>query len=148
MSARVEIRLYYRKGKPLHYDATTAQIFIRFLEADEYFFGSGYLKEFAWRKLRRFPLTERQKDQLREVAVALLHKRIQREFRFMATTMYGLADEAFCVRVAALAEQASDEDVRTRAALLAAYLTDIARGRRAQDELKRHCSLSYRRVIR
>lgn len=144
MSARVEIRLYYQKGKPLHYDATTAQIFIRFLEADEYFFGSGYLKEFAWRNLRRFPLTERQKNQLREVAVALLHKRIQREFRFMATTMHGLADEAFRARVAALAEQARDEDVRTRAGLLAAYLKNISLGRKMHSDLvwEGHCRRS------
>jgi len=53
---------------------------IAFLQADEYDFGSGYLKERSWHELRRVRLSESQKKRLRAVGIGYLHRRMTREF--------------------------------------------------------------------
>ena len=101
---------------------------IAFLKLDVYEFRSGYLKEYLWRYLNRVPVSDRQRQRLLEVARKYLAKRMTREFRAMGRFVHTIADEEFIVDVGSLAESASDERVRRRAQLLAAYLQSLKAG--------------------
>lgn len=101
---------------------------IRFLKADIYEFRSGYLKEYLWRYLNRVPLSDRQRQRLLEVARKYLARQMTREFRSMCRLVHGIADEEFKIDVGSLAESASDERLRRRAQLLAAYVQSLEAG--------------------
>jgi hypothetical protein len=111
---------------------------IRFLERDEYRFRSGYLKEYCWHHLKRAQLTESQKHRLRQVALAYLHKRIQREFWYMCRFIWRIADDIFRGQVEHLARSPQPE-VSKRASLLKPYLDSPATGERARKKFYYEC---------
>lgn len=55
--------------------------YIAFLEADLYFFRSGYMKEEVIKGLKRTPLTESQRSRLQAAVLAVIEKGFRREFR-------------------------------------------------------------------
>lgn len=55
--------------------------FLRYLEADPYFFHSGFIAADCIRYLKRFPLTENQKARLQRVVLHAVDSRDRREFR-------------------------------------------------------------------
>ena len=57
------------------------EIYIAFLEADAYFFGSGYTKAKIIRYLKWLPLTRLQQRRLQEVILRVTDKGFRREFR-------------------------------------------------------------------
>ncbi len=62
-------------------DAGAVDAAISFLEADPWFFRSGYAKEEIIAYLNRLPLTEAQAERLRRVVLAAVDGRDRREFR-------------------------------------------------------------------
>src|ERR1044072_2093041 len=113
------------------------ELAIRFLKSDVYEFRSGYLKEYLWRYLSRVSLTERQKERLQAVARKYLERQIGREFGQMCRLMSQIADREFRDYVANLVESAKHDEMRQRAALLAAYLLGVEEGERARRRFNR-----------
>jgi hypothetical protein len=62
-------------------DAEVTEPVIAFLEADPYFFRSGYVKADLLRALPKFPLDQRQRARLRQVILARVKGPARREFR-------------------------------------------------------------------
>lgn len=110
---------------------------IRFLKADIYESGSGYLKEYLWRYVPRVPLTERQRERLLQVARKYLDRQVAREFWQMCRAVCLIADAEFIEYVRDLAESSKDEGVRRRASLLAAYLDGVDEGEKARRRFTR-----------
>ena len=54
---------------------------IVFLEADPWFFRSGYTKQYLARRLKRIPLSESQAERLRQVVLSRIKGQTGREFR-------------------------------------------------------------------
>jgi len=79
-----------RKGNPRN-----VEFVIRFLEKDEYKFGTGYIKEDIWRNLKRVSLTESQKERIRKVAFQYLLKGMRREFWYMCRFIRHIANDTF-----------------------------------------------------
>jgi len=119
-------------------DAKKADPLIRFLEKDEYKFGTGYAKELIWRNLKRVKLTDNQKQRLRKVAMTYLNKRMQREFWYMCRFIHLIADDTFRSQVKTLTES-KDGKVRQRASLLYAYLQSDAQGERVRRDFYYKC---------
>lgn len=117
------------------------ELIIRFLNVDEYGFRTGYLKERAWRVLKRAQLTEHQKERLRTIALAYLRRRMQREFWYMCRFIYCIADDQFRLRVEQLTVS-KDELIRKRASLLNAYLQSPEKGERRRREFWHECARS------
>ena len=111
---------------------------ISFLQRDEYRHRSGYAKEYAWHLLTRAPLTERQKERLRSVALEYLRRRMQREFWYMCRFICRIADTQFRNRVQELTKS-KDELIRKRASLLNAYLQSPEKGERVRREFWYEC---------
>ena len=122
-----------RKGNPRGLDSI-----IRFLEKDEYRFGSGYLKEYCWHYLKRASLTESQKHRLRQVALEYLHKRMKREFWYMCRFIRRIKEESFRAEVEHLTNS-SQSGVRKRASLLKSYLESPETGERMRKKFHREC---------
>lgn len=95
-------------------DPTGAERMIEFLEADPYFFRSGYLKADAAQYLKRVPLTPKQRARLRQVILARVADPDRREFRRYCHLAAAVADPDFRDRLAALA-QSPAPGVRRRA---------------------------------
>ena len=133
-----------KRGNPRNIESI-----IRFLSKDEYSFGTGYVKEYAWRVLRRAKLTERQRERLRSVALNHLRKRMRREFWYMCRFICCIADKPFKSRVEQLTAS-KDELIRKRAVLLNAYLESPEKGERLRVEFWREClsSKNYSRFYR
>ena len=62
-------------------DLASIEPMIEFLEADPYFYGSGYLKTDIIKLIRHMPLNSEQTGRLRGVVLAVLDRRDCREFR-------------------------------------------------------------------
>ena len=62
-------------------DVQAIEMAVRYLEADPWFFRSGYIKEELLQTLRRVALTENQRERLRVVIVERINKGSGREFR-------------------------------------------------------------------
>ncbi|MBV9467758.1 MAG: hypothetical protein JO316_06770 [Abitibacteriaceae bacterium] len=102
---------------------------ISFLDKDPYTHGSGYLKEKAWRYLKRVTLTKKEEERLRQIALHCVKTRLGREFFPMCRFICGIADDKLRAQVQKLTES-EDISVRRRANLLAAYLESLAHGER------------------
>ena len=122
----------------LIYLHTTPEPLIRFLERDEYRFRTGYVKEYIWHMLKRMPLTERQQEQLRKVALMYLRKRMQREFWYMCRFIAGIADAGFRSQVRRLMNS-KDADVSRRASFLDAYLESPVKGEQLRQQFHYEC---------
>ena len=119
-----------RLGQPAAIDRAIA-----FLLEDPRYHGSGYLKEIIWRRLANASLTPKQRARLEEAAVALLDKRVTREFWTMARAHSRTGTAAFWddVRVAL---NSPSPAVRRRATALLAYESGVQAGERAKRKLK------------
>jgi len=81
-------------------DPTTIEMVVRFLEADPYFFRSGYHKEYFIKHLCRNPLSDDQKERLRQIILARIRGRDRREFRAYCRLARVVTDSAFQNQVA------------------------------------------------
>jgi hypothetical protein len=122
-------------------NARGLETIISFLQRDEYRFRSGYAKELAWRLLTRAPLTERQKERLRTIALEYLRRRMQREFWYMCRFICRIADTQFRSRVEELTKS-KDKLIGRRALLLNAYLRSPAEGEQRRREFWSECASS------
>ena len=84
-------------------DPTTIEMVVGFLEADPYFVRSGYHKEVFIKHLCRNPLSEDQKERLRQVILARIRGRDRREFRAYCRLARVVTDPAFQKQVAEMA---------------------------------------------
>ena len=84
-------------------DPTTIELAVRFLEADPYFFRSGYHKERLIKHLCRNPLSEDQKKRLQQVILARIRDRDRREFRAYCRLAPAVTDPEFHKQVTELA---------------------------------------------
>lgn len=87
-------------------DPDGIEMVVRFLEADPWYFRSGYHKADMLRLLRNSPLTEDQRKRLRQVILARIHAReTPREFRWYCRLARFVSDREFERQIAVLAEQ-------------------------------------------
>jgi len=83
-------------------DRTPVENAVRFLEADPMHFGSGYLKEYLWRWLRRMDLSTAKIQRLEMTAFGYCDRTVSREFWEMGKAMHFLATPSFWVQVAVM----------------------------------------------
>ena len=91
---------------------------IAFLEADPWFFRSGYEKQNIIRHLKRTPLTEPQRVHLARVVLAAIDGRDRIEFRHFARLACGIWSE-FLDEEVAMRMQSRDPGIRRRATWVA-----------------------------
>jgi hypothetical protein len=92
-------------------DAAFVEAGIRFLEADPWFFRSGYIKENLTRWLKRLPLTPDQEERLRGAVLNIVdHPDGRREVRYYGRLAARVANPAL---VSALEERASSGNPAT-----------------------------------
>jgi hypothetical protein len=97
-------------------DAGTIEMVVRFLEADPWFFRSGYLKADMIKHLRQAPLNEGQRKRLQQVIMARIQREdTPREFRWYCRLAPFVSDPTFEHQVAGLAEPSGS--VQSRHAL-------------------------------
>ena len=94
-------------------DPAAIEMVVRFLEADPWYFRSGYHKEYMIKQLRKVLLTVEQRKRLQQVILARIHElKTPREFRRYCRLASFVSDENFERQVAGLAEQSGS--VRAR----------------------------------
>jgi len=93
---------------------------IAFLEADPYFFRSGYIKEWISTFVRRLPLDDSQQQRLRRVVLHIVETRDGREFRFFCRLARRVADDELRHELQKLLQH-EDRDIRRRATWMLNY---------------------------
>lgn len=94
-------------------DPATIEMVVRFLEADPWFFRSGYHKAYMIKQLRQFPLSEDHRKRLQQVILARIEsKETPREFRWYCRLARYVSDADFEQQVTNLA--AAPGQVRRR----------------------------------
>lgn len=93
---------------------------IAFLEADPYFFRSGYIKEWISTFVRRLPLDDSQQRRLRRVVLHIVETRDGREFRYFCRLARRVADDKLRQALQNLLQH-EDRDVRRRATWMLNY---------------------------
>ncbi|HEV2714654.1 MAG TPA: hypothetical protein VGU64_05275 [Terriglobales bacterium] len=113
-------------------DPGTIEMVTQLLEADPYFFRSGYLKEDFIKQLCRMHLSEDQKKRLQQVVLARIQDRDRREFRRFCRLARAVADPAFKEQVTDL--MGSDRVTSRHARWVLEYLnTSTAKPKRRRD---------------
>jgi hypothetical protein len=102
-------------------DPTSIENSIRFLEADPWFFRSGYIKADIIRKLRRAPLSPVQIARLRRVILSRIAGRDTREFRWYCRLARLVSDPDFQLEIERLSLSPT-EPIARRARWVAAQL--------------------------
>jgi hypothetical protein len=97
------------------------QAAILFLEADPWFFRSGYLKVRLLRALKRSTLSARERERLRQVIVAVVDSRHRQEFRAYGQLAARIATDDLHHDLRVRLES-SDAEVRRRAAWMLTYV--------------------------
>lgn len=87
-------------------DRTAIEGALSFLEADPFFFRSGYLKEKVLHALKRAPLTGRDQARLQMVVLRAVEGRFKREFRFYVRLIPRLRTAQFEAELRATAKRA------------------------------------------
>jgi hypothetical protein len=95
-------------------DPEAVEMAVRYLEADPWFFRSGYIKEELLQALRRIDLTDDQSERLRSVILERITKGSGREFRRYCRLAKRLMNAAFVARVRQ-AMMSQDSDISRRA---------------------------------
>jgi hypothetical protein len=90
---------------------------VQFLESDPYFFRSGYMQQATWHRLKRAPLTAKQKRRLDLVAMEYLSRPIRREFWDMVRYVRLRGTESLWSELRVLIES-EDRSLSTRAGWL------------------------------
>ena len=109
---------------------------IQLLEDEEHRPGYAVFKQNIWSNLKKAHLNEQQKRRLRNAAIGYLNRRMARDFWAMAKFIGTIATDELRSRVQELA-QTTDNLIRTRALLLAAYLEGPESGAQARQEFRR-----------
>ena len=91
----------------LNRDSAELDAAIAFLEVDPVHFRSGYIKETIWARMKAADLAPKQEQRLESVAVAYLHRRVRREFWYMARYVRLRGSTKFWEAVSNLAEESS-----------------------------------------
>src|SRR5215213_8086055 len=89
-------------------DSASIEVAVSFLQADSWFFRSGYMKAYLWRHLKKHELSPSQRHRLEAAALGYLARRVQREFWAMANFMTIHGGDPFWSEVGKLS-RASDE---------------------------------------
>ena len=84
-------------------DLETIEQSIRFLEADPFYFRSGYIKADIIKHLRRMPLHESQKKRLQKVIIDRIYDKARREFRWYCRLAKYVTDLDFELQLVELA---------------------------------------------
>ena len=95
-------------------DLQAVEMAVRYLEADPWFFRSGYIKEELLKGLKRVALTEDQRERLRAVILERINKGSGREFRRYCRLAKTLMTTAFSKQVRE-AMMSTDADISRRA---------------------------------
>ena len=90
---------------------------VRFLEADPWFFRSGYIKEELLRMLRRVELSEQQQERLRAVVLDRIRSGSGREFRQYCRLARHLVNPEFCELVSRVVDS-SNAGISRRATMV------------------------------
>ena len=92
-----------------HSDAQAVEMAVQYLEADPWYFRSGYIKEQLIQALRKVSLTDAQRERLREVVIERIKKGSGREFRRYCRLARDLRSAEFVakIRQAMLSEDAN-----------------------------------------
>jgi hypothetical protein len=86
-------------------DPTAIEMVVRFLEADPWYFRSGYHKEYMIKELRKIPLTEEQRKRLQQVILARIQEpKTPLGFRRYCRLARFVSDDGFERHVADLVE--------------------------------------------
>lgn len=117
------------------HEPAAIELGIDFLEADPQHFRSGYTKEEVWRRLRRAPLSKRERARLEKVAMGYLTRQIGREFWVMARVMSTLGSEEFWQAVDEM-ESTAEEPKKTRASYLLQYRNGPSAGEEFRKKLR------------
>jgi hypothetical protein len=118
-------------------DPTAIEMAVRFLEADPYFFRSGYHKADFIKHLCRKPLSEDQKKRLQQVILARIRDSDKREFRAYCRLASAVTDTAFQNQVAELAGP-SRGIVPRHARWVLEYLTSSPAKKKKADDKESH----------
>lgn len=95
------------------YDPSIIELAIIYLEADPYYFRSGYIKEKLAHILKNAPLSDEQKQRLYSVLLASVHGyQDQRKFRAYCALAIAIADDTFKTSLENAVAKASDEKVK------------------------------------
>ena len=95
-------------------DGQAVEMAVRYLEADPWFFRSGYIKEQLMRELRKVSLTEDQGDRLRQVIMDRIKTGGGREFRRYCRLAKDLSTAKFVAEVGE-AMKSEDANISRRA---------------------------------
>ena len=110
-------RAYDLLEKP---DAAIIEAAIAFLEADPYFFRSGYVKADLVRAVSKFPLDQRQQARLQQVIIGRIKGPTRREFRRYCNLAPHVSTSAFEQEIAELANAPDPVTARNAAWVLEA----------------------------
>jgi hypothetical protein len=102
-------------------DAEAIEGAIKFLEADPWFYRSGYIKEEFIRFLKRASLTDEQKVRLQKVLLVKVDSETRREFRAYCRLARVIETQEFCQELETRVHS-SDEGVALRAQWMLAAL--------------------------
>jgi hypothetical protein len=119
---------YFRSAceEPTYIDKRLIDFAISFLEADPYYFRSGYLKAIFLKHLKRSALAASHTKRLLNVLVDAAQRRGTREFKYycrLATRLY----DPELVRQLQLIAEGPDEIAASRAKLMLKYIADSQR---------------------
>lgn len=107
-------------------ETQAVEMAVRYLEADPWFFRSGYIKEELLKRLRRVTLTDDQRERLRAVILARINKGSGREFRDYCGLAKHLMNDAFAAEVRQ-AMMSQDANISRRASWVMSSLESSAR---------------------
>jgi hypothetical protein len=103
-------------------DPEAVELAVQFLEANPWFFRSGYIKEGFIRVLKRIPLSEDQQSRLRRALLAMVDQGAGREFRQYCTLARAVRTTDFRADLEARLES-TDQRVSQRARWMLEALT-------------------------
>lgn len=86
-----------------------------FLEADPFFFRSGYLKADMIKHLRSSPLNEDQRKRLQKVILARIYEKARREFRWYCHLAKAVTDSEFERQITELVAESTPELISRQA---------------------------------
>ncbi len=108
-----------------HQDMQVLERAVEFLEADTYFFRSGYAKETIMRYVRGYGLPSDYVTRLQQVVLNVVDRHFCREFRQYRKLAHRVDDQAFRSALRERTESA-DEAIRVRAHWILDWLEDIS----------------------
>jgi len=93
-------------------DASITELAITYLEANPYFFRSGYIKEEIAHILKRAPLSQDQKERLYKVLLSSASDKDQRKWKAYCNLATVIANSDFCTQLNTSIAHAADQGIR------------------------------------